>query len=69
VRLTVHVDHGLCSGTGNCVRALPAVFRLEDRKAVPYPPAEWAAVDPDELRAVADACPWAAIEVEEQPDG
>ncbi|GLZ38856.1 ferredoxin [Actinokineospora sp. NBRC 105648] len=57
---TVHVDSGLCMGSGICAGAKPGVFRLDG-------PAAEAAVDqlaPDEaVLDVADMCPAGAITV------
>jgi uncharacterized Fe-S cluster protein YjdI len=62
--VVVRVDHGMCSGTRNCVRLYPEVFTVENAKAWIRQDVEWAQADTDRLQTVESRCPWGAIEVE-----
>ncbi len=67
--MKVHIDRDSCSGTGTCVRLVPATFRLVKDGLDTY--AEVIADGPateDELWEAAEACPWAAV-ILESDDG
>ena len=55
------VDEGACCGHGDCAAVAPDLFRIDD-VAVVLGPGDDALV-----RAAADACPAAAIEVADVP--
>jgi ferredoxin len=58
-RLVVHVDRGLCIGSGDCVDTAPDVFQLdEEDKAVVVDP-DGASVD--DILTAAGNCPVSAI--------
>lgn len=67
--MQVHIDRDSCSGTGTCVRLVPAMLRMVkdglDTYAEVIPGAQ--ATD-DDLWAAARACPWAAV-ILESDDG
>jgi ferredoxin len=60
VKLEVTVNEGLCGGTSECVRALPALFSIgaTGKAAVIADPS---AFDQTTLRQVAWGCPTSAI--------
>jgi uncharacterized Fe-S cluster protein YjdI len=59
--LEVRYDRNVCIHSGNCVKRLPAVFKVVDRKFVIEPDQ---AADEDVRRTVA-ACPSGALTVAE----
>ncbi len=59
----VRVDPGLCVGTGDCVRLLPAAFRLDEARGVSVALPGAAAVDRELLAEAAFNCPTRAIEI------
>ena len=54
-------DKTVCSNSGNCVKTLPSVFRVEDGKFVIKPTAASEA----EVRKTVGACPSHALRVKE----
>ena len=67
--ITVHIDHGMCSGTRNCERLYPQIFVVDQAKAWIRGDVEWDLADTDRLRTVESSCPWAAIEVDGAVEG
>jgi uncharacterized Fe-S cluster protein YjdI len=59
--LGVTWDSKTCIHSGNCVKTLPRVFKVEDGKFVIDP----AAADETRLRAVVAACPSHALKIKE----
>ena len=59
----VTVDPDLCIGNGDCVRLVPAAFRIDETRgvSVPLPAAE--RTDPELLEEAAFNCPTRAITV------
>jgi ferredoxin len=62
VRIRVEVDRDACCGSGNCVRAAPAVFDQDDADGLvrlldPNPPEQLGA----RVREAAHLCPSGAI--------
>lgn len=67
--VSVHIDRDSCSGTGTCVRLLPAMFRLVDEGPDTFAEViEGGQAGEDELWNVARACPWAAIILEREDE-
>ena len=58
-RIQIHVDRGLCIGSGDCVDSAPGVFELdsEDKAVVIDPDGE----DTDRVLEAAGNCPVTAI--------
>lgn len=54
-------DKNICIHSGNCVKTLPEVFRVENGKFVIDP----AAADDARVRAAVAACPSKALKVKE----
>ena len=63
----VTVDPELCIGSSECVRVLPAAFRLDPARGVSVPTEGAAAADPRLLAAAARNCPMQAISVRDEP--
>jgi uncharacterized Fe-S cluster protein YjdI len=59
--LEVTWDSKVCSHSGNCVKSLPQVFKVEHSKFVIDP----AAADDQKVRATVAACPSGALKVKE----
>jgi uncharacterized Fe-S cluster protein YjdI len=59
--LEVTWDNNTCIHSGNCVKTLPQVFKIEDGKFVIDP----AAADETRLRATVAACPSLALKIKE----
>lgn len=54
-------DSKVCSHSGNCVKTLPQVFKVEHGKFVIDP----SAADDDKVRATVAACPSGALKIRE----
>ncbi len=59
--LEVTWDSKVCIHSGNCVKTLPQVFKVENGKFVIEP----AAADETRLRAAVGACPSHALKIKE----
>jgi len=59
--LEVTYDRKLCIHSGNCVKTLPQVFKVENGKFVIDP----AAAAPEQVRATVAACPSGALKLKE----
>jgi uncharacterized Fe-S cluster protein YjdI len=59
--LQVKWDSNRCIHSGNCVKTLPQVFKVEDGKFVIDP----AAASDDQVRKTVAACPSGALKVSE----
>lgn len=59
--LEVAWDSNVCSHSGNCVKTLPQVFKVEGGKFV----IDTAAADDSRLRATVAACPSGALKIKE----
>ena len=59
--LEVTWDSKVCIHSGNCVKTLPQVFRVESGKFVIDP----ARADDDKVRATVAACPSKALRIEQ----
>lgn len=59
--LHVTVDPELCIGSGDCVRIVPAGFRLDEDAGVSQPTPDAGAHDLDRLLDAARSCPTQAI--------
>ncbi len=60
-QISAVVDHDLCAGVAQCVRAAPGAFVLDpEGMSVFAPHGSWSG---EELEDAADSCPMAAIEV------
>jgi uncharacterized Fe-S cluster protein YjdI len=59
--LKVTWDSKICIHSGNCVKTLPQVFRVEDGKFVIEP----GRADDERVRATVDACPSRALRITE----
>ncbi len=57
--LEVTYDPKVCIHSGNCVKTLPKVFRVENKKFVIDP----AAASDDEVRRTVAACPSGALKI------
>jgi uncharacterized Fe-S cluster protein YjdI len=55
-------DKNVCIHSGNCVKTLPQVFRVEKGKFVIDP----SAAEDDKVRAAVAACPSGALQIKEQ---
>jgi uncharacterized Fe-S cluster protein YjdI len=54
-------DKNVCIHSGNCVKTLPQVFKVENGKFVIDP----SATDDDKVRAAVAACPSGALQVKD----
>jgi uncharacterized Fe-S cluster protein YjdI len=54
-------DKNICIHSGNCVKTLPQVFKVENGKFVTDP----GAADDDKVRATVAACPSGALQIKE----
>jgi uncharacterized Fe-S cluster protein YjdI len=54
-------DKNVCIHSGNCVKTLPQVFKVENGKFVIDP----SAADDEKVRAAVAACPSAALQIKE----
>lgn len=59
----VTVDPELCIGTAECVRILPAAFRIDRSRGVSVPTDAAADADPARLAEAVRSCPMQAIRV------
>jgi uncharacterized Fe-S cluster protein YjdI len=59
--LQVTWDSKVCIHSGNCVKTLPQVFKVENKKFVIDP----SAADDDKVRAAVKACPSKALKISE----
>ncbi|HUQ78467.1 MAG TPA: ferredoxin [Patescibacteria group bacterium] len=59
----VSVDPELCIGSGDCVRIVPAAFRLDDGAGVSRPTPDAGTHDLDRLLDAARSCPTQAIAI------
>jgi uncharacterized Fe-S cluster protein YjdI len=59
--IEVTYDPKICIHSGNCVKTLPQVFKVENKKFVIDP----AAADPEKVRATVAACPSRALKIRE----
>jgi uncharacterized Fe-S cluster protein YjdI len=59
--IEVTYDPKVCIHSGNCVKTLPQVFRVENNKFVIDP----SAADEDKVRATVAACPSRALKIRE----
>ena len=66
--IEVTVDPDLCIGSGDCVRLLPAAFRIDEASGVSVPLPGAGDSDADLLRQAAYACPTQSIRLV-APDG
>jgi uncharacterized Fe-S cluster protein YjdI len=57
--LQVAWDKNVCIHSGNCVKTLPQVFKIENGKFVIDPNA----ADEDKVRATVGACPSGALQI------
>lgn len=57
--LQVTWDSKVCIHSGNCVKTLPQVFKVENKKFVIDP----SAADDDKVRAAVKACPSGALKI------
>lgn len=65
MQLEVTIDPDLCIGSGDCVRAVPGAFRIDDAAGVSVPTGEAASADRDAVLRAALGCPTQAIRVAE----
>jgi ferredoxin len=63
MRAQVSIDPDLCIGSGDCVRLVPAAFRLDDAQGVAVPLEGASTTDPALLVRAAMGCPTQAIRV------
>lgn len=61
--IEVTVDPELCIGSGDCVRLVPAAFRIDESEGVAVTQAGAADADVDQLVRAAMGCPTQAIRV------
>jgi ferredoxin len=61
VSIDVSVDPDLCIGSGDCVRILPAAFRIDEDQNVSVPLAGAGDQDFEALKRAAFACPTQSI--------
>ena len=59
----VTVDPDLCIGSGDCIRLVPAAFRMDDERGVSTVLDGAASVEPALLVLAAGGCPTQAIRV------
>ena len=59
----VTVDPDLCIGSGDCIRLVPAAFRMDDERGVSTVLDGAASVEPGLLVLAARGCPTQAIRV------
>ena len=59
--IDVSVDPDLCIGSGDCVRILPAAFRIDDDQNVSVPLAGAGDQDLERLKLAAFTCPTQSI--------
>jgi ferredoxin len=59
--IEVRVDPDLCIGSGDCVRILPAAFRIDDDRGVSVPLDGAGDRDPELLKKAAFTCPTQSI--------
>ena len=59
----VSVDPELCIGSGDCVRLVPAAFRIDENQGVSVPLEDAASADVALLVRAARGCPTQAIRV------
>ena len=59
--LEVTYDRKVCIHSGNCVKTLPRVFRVENKQFVIDP----AAADDSKVRAAVAACPSGALKIKD----
>jgi uncharacterized Fe-S cluster protein YjdI len=58
--MKVNWDQNTCTHSGNCVKGLPAVFKIEDGQFV----IDESAASEDEIRATVATCPSGALSCE-----
>ena len=63
--MRIEVDRDLCIGSGNCVNLARGVFVLDDEEELAEV-ADPTAASPEDIRRAAEACPTAAIILEEE---
>lgn len=63
--LEVIIDPDLCIGSGDCVRAVPGAFRIDDAAGVSVPTVETPTANRDAILRAAHGCPTQAISVAE----
>lgn len=61
--VAVTVDPELCIGSGDCARALPAAFQVDDARGVAVPLAGAATTEIGALLQAARGCPTQAIRI------
>ena len=66
MQLEVTIDPDLCIGSGDCVRAVPGAFLIDDAAGVAVPTAGASAADRDAVLRAALGCPTQAIRVAER---
>ena len=59
----VSVDPELCIGSGDCVRLVPAAFRIDENQGVSVPLEDSASADVALLVRAARGCPTQAIRI------
>jgi uncharacterized Fe-S cluster protein YjdI len=59
--IEVTYDPKVCIHSGNCVKTLPQVFRVENKKFV----IDQSAADEEKVRATVAACPSRALKIRE----
>ncbi|MGH9909132.1 MAG: (4Fe-4S)-binding protein [Nitrososphaerales archaeon] len=59
--LKIKWDEKVCIHSGNCVKTLPSVFQVKDRKFVIIPDG----APEDQIRKTVKACPSGALRIEE----
>ena len=63
--MKINLDESLCVGHGRCDGVLPTVSEVNDDGVVTVHDDAIAAADPAEIRAAVEACPSAALAIEE----
>lgn len=63
--MRVIVNRALCDANGECVRAAPDVFALDDDDALVLLTEQIEAAQADRVRTAVRACPKAAIRIED----
>jgi ferredoxin len=61
VSIDVSVDPDMCIGSGDCVRILPAAFRIDEDQNVSIPLEGAGAQDVERLKLAAFTCPTQSI--------